>query len=143
VSAKTPRPPGLDPLVVPATNRFVGPEAADELAPTEALSVPTDAGRYRDALTTVLLRIPTGYDRRIACGPGWYQLVAQLHKALCSIDVHYTVYSVRKCGNRLQYEAESQSEDPAVQRSFQEAVTHAQRRSSEICPWSGEPVRSH
>jgi hypothetical protein len=103
----------------------------------ELLSIPTDAGRYRDALTTVLLRIPEGYEKRIACVPGWYPIIAQLHKALCSVDVHYMVYSVRKCGNRLHYEAECQSDDLAVQTSFYRVVARAQERSLEICPWSG------
>jgi len=105
------------------------------------LNVPSDAGKYRDALVTVLLRMPTGCDNEIACGPGWYKLLAELHKELCSIDVHYIVHNVRRCGNRLLYEAESRSEDQEVQRSFHDAVTRAVHLSSKICPWSGEPVR--
>ena len=101
------------------------------------LNVPSDAGKYRDALATVLLRMPTGPDNEIACGPGWYKLVAELHKELCSIDVHYVVHTVRRCGNRLHYEAESQSEDPAVQRMFHDAVARARERSANVCPWSG------
>ena len=142
MSAKTPRTSGLDPLVAPATNGSGGLTDVHDNPLTETLIVPSDAGRYRDALTTVLLRIPTGYRKEISCGPGWYHVVAQLHKELCSIDVHYAVYSVGQCGNRLHYDAESQAQDPLVQRDFRDTITRAQQQSLGICPWSGKPLRN-
>lgn len=96
------------------------------------LNVPDDAGRYRDALTLVLLRIPSGYGQRIACGPGWYPLISKLHKRLCGIDIDYAVYGVASSGEALEYDAECQSDDPTVQNSFYSAVAEAREQSRTI-----------
>lgn len=96
------------------------------------LNVPDDAGRYRDALTLVLLRIPPGYGQRIACGPGWYPLISKLHKRLCSIDIDYAVYGVGSSGEALEYEAECQSDDPTVQASFYSALAEAREQSRTV-----------
>lgn len=97
-----------------------------------SLNVPDDAGRYRDALIMVLLRIPPGYGQRIACGPGWYPLIAKLHKRLCSIDIEYVVYRVASSGDALEYDAECQSDDPAVQSLFYSAVAEVREQSRTV-----------
>ncbi len=118
---------------VPQTTAITHPRSGGNSLVESSLEVPADAGRYRDALTTVLLRIPAGYEHRIACGRGWYPLIARLHKTLCDIDIDYVVYGVSNREGTLAYDAECQSDEPVVRKSFSEALAASQEQSRTVC----------
>jgi hypothetical protein len=109
----------------------------DEVLQSNRINVPDDAGTYRDALTTVLLRIPEGWNQTISCGPGWYPLIAQLHVKLCEMDVDYDVLQVKEKFGRLRFHA--RSNNGLVQYQFEAAIDDAEARSAEICEWCGAP----
>lgn len=105
----------------------------------EALDLPADAGRYRDALTTVLLRIPAGWSKAISCGPGWYPLIASVHVKLCALDVDYEVSQVKQKFGTLRYRAQPQTDDVRVQQMFMDVLDQAESASVSICELCGEP----
>jgi hypothetical protein len=73
----------------------------------------------------------------ISCGPGWYPLIATLHKELCELDVHHEVHQVKEKYGTLRYYAESQSEDAAIGKQFDALIAEAETRSSITCEWCG------
>ncbi len=113
-----------------------GSAAAPE--PDQYLDVPEDAGKYRDALVTILLRVPAGWNRSIMCGPGWYRLIAELHAQLCEIDVDYEVLQVKEKFGKLRYNARSEVDDTEVQLRFDTAMYDAEALSATICEWCGD-----
>lgn len=105
----------------------------------EVLDLPTDAGKYRDALTTVLLRIPAGWSKSISCGPGWYPLIASLHLELCALDIDYEVRQVGQKFGSLRYRAQPQTHDVHVHKVFMDLLDQAETASVHICELCGEP----
>lgn len=105
----------------------------------DALNIPEDAGKYRDALTTVLLRIPSGWSRSISCGPGWYPLIAQVHLGLCALDIDYEVSQVKQRFGSLRYGAQPQTDDVHVHKMFTALVDQAESASMHICESCGAP----
>lgn len=110
------------------------PDGAAEIG---FLDIPDDAGRYRDALTLILLRIPEGWNQSITCGAGWYPLIAKLHLRLCEVDVDHNVYEVTEKSGTLQYIAYPSTQDRAVRAQFDALLSAAKCRSAEICMWCG------
>lgn len=103
------------------------------------LAIPEDAGKYRDALTFILLRIPDGWNRSISCGAGWYPLIAKLHVALCDVDIDYQILQVKEKYGTLRYYAETDTENAQVQERFDALIAAAELRSAEVCEWCGNP----
>lgn len=108
---------------------------------TDRVHVPADAGRYRDSLLTVLLRMPHGWIREISCGPGWYPLVAQVNLKLCELDVHHQVLQVKEKFGTLRYYAESHTDDELKYRDFCAVTSDAERLSTTICEQCGNGGR--
>lgn len=106
---------------------------------SEYLDIPDDAGRYRDALTTVLLRIPDGWSRSISCGPGWYPMIAELHLKLSRIDVDYDVLQVKEKYGTLRYYARTHTDDSMILDIFDALIEEAESRSVQICELCGGP----
>lgn len=113
----------------------------------DRVHVPADAGRYRDSLLTILLRMPHGWTREISCGPGWYPLVAQVNLKLCELDVDHEVLQVKEKFGTLRYYAESYTDDELKYRNFCAVTSDAERLSTTICEQCGKPgslcVSSH
>lgn len=107
----------------------------------DVLSIPADAGKYRDALTTVLLRIPSGWSKSISCGPGWYPLIAQVHLELCALDIDYEVSQVEQKFGSLRYRAQPQTDDIRVHKMFVALLDQAENASVHICELCGAPGR--
>lgn len=104
----------------------------------EALRLPADAGKYRDALTTVLLRIPAGWSKSISCGPGWYPLIARVHLELCALDIDYEVFQVRQKYGSLRYRAQPQIDDIRIHKMFVDVLSQAESASVHICELCGD-----
>ena len=113
--------------------------AAAEIPSAEHLDVPADAGKYRDALTTVLLRIPDSWSRTISCGAGWYPLIAKLHVKLCDVDIDYEVHQIKEKYGTLRYYAEPQTDDTIIQERFSSLIGEAETQSARVCEWCGNP----
>lgn len=60
---------------------------------------------YPHELEQVLNRIDTvaGFARRIDCGPGWFEIIKVLDKALAGIDPDYKVQQVKEESGLLDY----------------------------------------
>lgn len=106
---------------------------------SEYLDIPEDAGKYRDALTTVLLRIPDGWSRSISCGPGWYPMIAELHLKLSRVDVDYDVLQVKEKYGTLRYYAHTHTDDSIILDDFDALIEEAENRSAQICELCGNP----
>lgn len=117
---------------LPGTVRNVG---------DDALSIPADAGKYRDALTTVLLRIPSGWRKSISCGPGWYPLIAHVHLELCALDIDYQVSQVKQKFGSLRYCAQPHTDDVQVHKMFIALLDQAESASVHVCELCGAPGR--
>lgn len=109
---------------------------ADESA---YLDIPKDAGKYRDALAIVLLRIPDGWSRSILCGPGWYPLIAELHLNLSRVDIDYDVLQVKEKYGTLRYYARTHADDSIILDDFDALIEEAESRSALICESCGNP----
>lgn len=115
--------------------RSLGP--SEEAVGLRFLDIPEDAGRYRDALTTILLRIPAGLAQSITCGAGWYPLIARLHLRLCDLDIDYEVHQVTERTGTLQYAAQPSTQDRAVRAQFFALLNEAKRHSAGVCKSCG------
>jgi hypothetical protein len=110
---------------------------SEEAVGQRFLTIPEDAGRYRDALTMILLRIPTGWDQAITCGAGWYPLIARLHSRLCDLDVDYEVHQVTETTGALRYAAQPSAQDRKVRAQFFALLDEAKRHSAGVCKSCG------
>lgn len=103
------------------------------------LQIPDDAGHYRDALATILLRIPANWERTISCGMGWYPLIAQLHLKLCDLDIDHEVLQVKEKFGTLRYNAQPLAAEDDVQDHFHALIDEAEAQSAKVCEWCGLP----
>lgn len=99
------------------------------------LHVPDDAGRYRDALVAVMLRIPERWGHWISCSKGWYPLITQLDAQLAELDPDYELHQVKEKFGVLRYYAHSQRQ--GVSDRFNQLIRDAERSSAVICELCG------
>ncbi len=82
---------------------------------TAGMEVPENAGRYRSTLVAILRRIPPHWGRSIACGPGWFPLIARLHTDLLELDPNYVVLQIKEKFAGLRYYAGTSTDDRLLQ----------------------------
>ena len=108
---------------------------------TAGMEVPENAGPYRNTLVAILRRIPPHWGRSIACGPGWFPLIARLHADLLDLDPNYVVLQVKEKFAGLRYYAGTSSDDQLLQERFSVLLDNAERLSKTICEHCGQPAR--
>lgn len=105
----------------------------------DSLHVPDDAGRYHDALVSILEHIPERWGRWISCDAGWYPLITQLHAELCTLDPKYVVHQVKEKFGALRFYAESHTSDDGVRDQFYAHIAAAEQHSARTCERCSAP----
>lgn len=67
------------------------------------ITPPDDAGVWAEDLADILGRIPDGWGRSIACGPGWYPILAHLNERIRRLAPHYEVHQVKEKYGTLRF----------------------------------------
>lgn len=89
-------------------------------------------------LQAVLDRIPHEWGKSINCGPGWYALIADVDRALATLDPDYVVHQCKeKFGGLRYYFDPSPDTDPVMARAMRLIVDGAEAKSFTICEETG------
>jgi hypothetical protein len=104
----------------------------------DTLHVPEDAGPHRDALVSILMRIPEGWGRWISCDAGWYPLISRLHADLQAVDPEYVVHQVKEKFGTLRFYAHTDRGD--VREQIEALVAAAEQQSTEACELCSAPA---
>lgn len=108
---------------------------------SRGMSLDPGSEQYREVLEALLLRIPSHADRWIACAPGWFPLIAELHDHLLDLDPNYVVLQVKERFAALRYRGGTSSNDPLVQERFSALIEVAERLSKTMCELCGHLAR--
>lgn len=107
----------------------------------DKLHVPDDAGQYRDALVSIMRRIPDGWGRWISCDAGWYPIITELDRRLAAVDPGYELHQVKEKFGCLRYyfcaSDESYYDDMRI------LVLEAEQRCASTCETCGKPGSLH
>jgi hypothetical protein len=108
---------------------------------SRGMSLDPGTEQYREVLEALLLRIPSHEDRWIACAPGWFPLIAELHDHLLDLDPNYVVLQLKEKFAALRYHAGTSSSDPLIQERFSALIEVAERLSKTMCELCGHLAR--
>jgi hypothetical protein len=106
-----------------------------------SLHIPDDAGNYRDALVSIMVRIPDRWGRWVSCRKGWYPLIAELDARLAELDPDYEVHQVKEKFGTLEYYCHT--DRYSVRDEFNRLIQEAGKSSATICEECGQPGRVH
>jgi|MesohylFT_1024984.scaffolds.fasta_scaffold13288_2 hypothetical protein len=98
---------------------------------------PVDAGDRSVQLERLLARIVDDADRYLACGRGWYGLLAELEERIAVADPDCRLFCVGELDGRLHIEVAQVNTTGAA--AIRAAVVSAERRAARTCEFSGEP----
>jgi hypothetical protein len=107
----------------------------------DKLHVPEDAGQHRDALVTMLLRIPDNWGRWISCDAGWYPIIVELDRQLAAIDPNYELRQVKEKFGGLRYYF--RASDPKFGKAMRALVDEAETHCETTCETCGKPGALH
>jgi hypothetical protein len=106
-----------------------------------SLHIPEDAGKYRDALVSIMVRIPDRWGRWISCRKGWYPLIIELDARLVELDSEYEVHQVKEKFGTLEYYCHT--DKYGVRDEFNRLIQEAGKVSATICEGCGHPGQMH
>lgn len=88
-------------------------------------------------LKPVTERLDPTLGKHIDCGPGWFQIIMDLHNDLVRIDPNYRIFQIKEKfgGLRFYYSASTKE----LQETMQPYVNLAERRSFGRCEITGQP----
>jgi len=99
-------------------------------------SAPVDSGIFSTQLDSLLARIIDAGDRYLACGRGWYKVLAELEERISIADPNCKLYRIGELDGRLLIEVADVS--LIGSQAVRAAVTAAERRAGRTCEFSGE-----
>ncbi len=100
--------------------------------------IPSDAGELADSLVAVMMRIPDGWGRWIACERGWYSIIIEIDRRLAELDPNYVVYQIKqKCGDLCFYFDPTELASDGIREMMNEIVIEGEKRAATTCEECG------
>jgi len=83
----------------------------------------------------ILKSFAKGWHQEIECEDGWFELVANCHSELYSIDTHYTIFQIKQKFGTLRYYAEPSR--PEYAENFRPVIDRYEQLSARTCEMTG------